>query len=636
MADRSVMDCRLYLKLFYLVLSSLLAISSLISCGQKSKSNSDSSVTTLEEPYCSDVTIVSGGVSLTGTAHYQYYKGVYEITRAGLVKDSNNEPFSNPIRRAEVRVFNSNGSIVQCGETDDSGGISLAIPSPLSPEIYTVAVNSRGNNNYVKASVLDKVNTKSLYSVKATISVSPDTTAMTIPDLVASATDTLEGGAFHIYDRILQVNDYLRNHTTDSQCTLCEGFTVAPKVTVFWAKGFNPSAYFGETSPLSFYDVSGSLDATPSLYILGGSNGDVLVSDTDHFDESVIIHEYGHFLENTYWRSDSPGGYHNGNMIIDPRLAFSEGFSNFLPSAVLGRSSYIDTIGSPDGATDIGVYLNLEEETGLSSSGVRDKIITKSQVGEGIYREISVSRAFYDYIDTSGFSGSELNEKTYDSSGVANNASEISELPFAFLWLALTNVNFGLKAPDVHFVSMGHFNKSLYAALDASSYADISGEKAKLDSTRLGEFQANSTLEYAPLQTLSDTTCDRTMNPVVDRTASDGTSYHDIFLSSDFLRLDHSGGDLNLTLTYNATGATAPDLDLYVFREVHSITEASDLIGKSEATNSTAGNTESISVSNVPAGTYMILINADTNVAFSGGATYRLTGTGGKNLCDAQ
>lgn len=629
------MDRQLSINSFYLPLCAVLAISTLVSCGQKAKSKSDSSVSALEEAYCSDVTAVSGGVSLTGTAHYQYYKAVYELTRSGLVKDSNNEPFSNPIRHAEVRVFNSKGSIVQCGETDDSGGISLAIPAPLAMETYTVAVDSRGNNNYVKASVLDKVNTKSLYSVKATISVSPDSTTISIPDLVALATDTLEGGAFHIYDRILQVNDYLRNHTTDSQCPLCQGFTVAPKVTVFWAKGFNPSAYFGETSPLSFFDVSGSVDATPSLYILGGSNGDVLVSDTDHFDESVIIHEYGHFLENTYWRSDSPGGYHNGNMIIDPRLALSEGFSNFLPSAVLGRSTYIDTIGSPDGSPSVGVYLNLEEENGVST-GVRDRIITKTQLGEGTYREVSVSRAFYDYIDTSSFNGSELNEKTYDSNGVANNASEISELPFAFLWLALTNVNFGLKAPDVHFVSMGRFNKSLYAAMDVSSYADISGEKAKLDSARLGEFQTNDASEYAPLQILSDTTCDRTMNPVVDRTASDGTSYHDIFLSSDFLRLDHPGGDLNLTLSYTGTGATAPDLDLYVFKEVHSITEASDLIGKSEATNSTAGNTESISVSNVPAGTYMILVNADTEIAFSGGATYRLTGTGGKYLCNAQ
>ena len=611
-------------RIWKILLLQALTLVGVFGCGSKPNKSSDAPPSATEESYCSSVTNVTTPVTISGTATYQYYEPNKNF---GLTKDTsinpNGDPFTKPIRRAEVRVFNSKGIVVQCSETDATGAISLSIEKPTVAETFSLEVNSRSNNSSVIGSILDKVDSKKFYSLKTSFVVAADATSVSLSALVAPATGTLEGGAFHILDEILLVNEFLRNNSTDTNCSLCQNFTVAPKVTVFWAKGFNPSSYFGETSPLSFYDVSASIDTAPGLYILGGSNGDVDMSDTDHFDDSVIIHEYGHFLENTYWKSDSPGGYHDGNMIIDPRLAFSEGFSNFLPSAVTGSSTYIDTIGSPDGSADVGVVLNLEDETGLNNN-VRDKIITKSPIGEGIYREVSVSRALYDYIDSTT-----MVEKTYDAGGTVNNADELSQLPFAYLWLALTNTSFGLKSSSQHFISMGQLNKALYSSLDFSSFADIAGEKVKLDSARIGEFQVSDTSEYAALVAKNDSACDRTMTPVADRTLADGSSYHDLFLSSDFFRIDHPGGVLDLQLSYTGTA----DLDLYVFKEVHTITETNDLVAKSEAVNATVGNTESVSVS-LPAGTYMVFINVDTAVTFASSIVYSLT-SGGKYLCNS-
>ena len=101
----------------------------------------------------------------------------------------------------------------------------------------------------------------------------------------------LEGGAFNILDKILDASAFLRAQTANCSATFtnCIPFTTAPIVTVFWAPGVDPGTYFNLPS-LSFY-IPGEND----LYILGGVNGDVDNSDTDHFDDTIIIHEFWAF-----------------------------------------------------------------------------------------------------------------------------------------------------------------------------------------------------------------------------------------------------------------------------------------------------------------------------------------------------
>lgn len=607
------------------------------SSGGGSAANPGSNV--FEVAYCSTVQTISNGVTLSGTASYQYLKPVVQGNTKGLTLNGS-DPFEKPIRRAEVRVLDAQGTVVQCGETDDNGAFSVQVEKATASKQYSVEVNSRSFNDYVKASILDKGTSKQFYSIYASVTVVPSDTTIAIPTLRAPARVSdastfkkLEGGAFHILDMILSANEFLRS-SANASCAICGSFSVAPKVTVYWMKGFNPSSYFNETSPLSFFDVSGSIEATPSLFILGGTNGDVDRADTDHFDDSVILHEYGHFLENHYWKTFSPGGFHNGNLIIDPRLAFSEGFANFLASAVLGSSKYIDTIGNPYGSADIGVYLDLETEPQVpgfvdSINGIRDAIGSHSPNGEGIYREVSVSRALYDYIDDTP------SEMTFDSSGVANHANETAKIPFAYLWLALTDINYGLNSSSTHFTSMGHFNKALSAAITAGDSSLVSG----FDSARLGEFQTKDLSHYATPIISGGQACPFTMTPVTDQSFNNEW-YPDLFRSKSFFHYYHPGGQFDLKLEYSSAPGVL-DLDLYVYKENHNLSEKNDLIAASDhprATEPVTG-TESVSVT-LSAGHYLVMVSTDTGAlpGSSSTATFKLLlgSTGATNLCGSQ
>lgn len=93
-------------------------------------------------------------------------------------------------------------------------------------------------------------------------------------------------------------------------------------------------------SPIRLIWYLGSQDGTywdgSSVHLLGAA------ADDDGYDDSVIQHEIGHYIETTQGRSSSPGGAHSGAP-ADPRLAWSEGFATYWGQATLGHSVYADS-----------------------------------------------------------------------------------------------------------------------------------------------------------------------------------------------------------------------------------------------------------------------------------------------------
>lgn len=94
-------------------------------------------------------------------------------------------------------------------------------------------------------------------------------------------------------------------------------------------------------SPLKLTWYRGSRNGT---YYAGGSGIFLLgdASDDDGYDDTVIQHEIGHYVEHTVGRSDSPGGGHDGRP-TDPRLAWSEGYATFWACAADGQPVYSDS-----------------------------------------------------------------------------------------------------------------------------------------------------------------------------------------------------------------------------------------------------------------------------------------------------
>ena len=82
--------------------------------------------------------------------------------------------------------------------------------------------------------------------------------------------------------------------------------------------------------------TNGTYYSNGTIFMLGSA------SDDDGYDDTVILHEIGHFVEDRFSRSDSPGGAHDGSP-TDPNLAWGEGWATYFAMAIRGAPYYMDT-----------------------------------------------------------------------------------------------------------------------------------------------------------------------------------------------------------------------------------------------------------------------------------------------------
>lgn len=552
-----------------------------------SSSDSGSSTSASFDPGCVTVTSYTGGITLTGTANYEF-----RTNGNGAVNGT-----KLPIRQAQVSVYNSSGAIIQCGTTDNSGNFSVVVPQTSAN--YTVSVDSRIYNDLTKAGVFNNPTEIEVHSITTTVS---GASSASVGTLTAAATGDVKGGAFNILDKILDANLFLETNTANCSASFsgCTPFTGASAVFIYWDKGVNPGSYFG-AGALSFY-----LPGQNELYILGGLNGDTDSSDCDHFDNSIILHEYGHFIEDNFAETDSPGGTHNGNTILDARLAWGEGWANFFQAAMLFPLDnsitpvYRDTSGNISGSSS--VFFNEDLET-------PDNDIPGS-MGEGNFREFSVARLLWDSIDT-------VNEGA--SVDTVNS-------PFAELWTVFTSSTTGLKNSSRVFRSMGLFH-TLQQALPSST---------DWSSVRTGENHLGSENDYA--RSVASNTCAAVTIQAANISAGapeNGTaSRSNQFASNDFYKYYHPGGAFSFQLSYTTTPQAA-DLDVYIFKNGYRFTDNTTASLAASATTNVSSSVTSASESistNLAAGWYMINIRVDTGLRMGTAANYTMT-LNGSQLC---
>jgi len=136
------------------------------------------------------------------------------------------------------------------------------------------------------------------------------------------------------------------------------------------------------------------------IYILGKDG-----ADTDEFDREVIVHEWGHYFEDNLSRSDSPGGPHGFGDVLDPRLAFGEGYASAFAAILLDDPIYADTYWYP-GLSLIGAFgWNVETAPSPADNSYPD------DPSPGPFSEMSVIRALYDLYDGGA-------NENYDTSAV--------------------------------------------------------------------------------------------------------------------------------------------------------------------------------------------------------------------------
>ena len=117
------------------------------------------------------------------------------------------------------------------------------------------------------------------------------------------------------------------------------------------------------------------------IMILGDAN-----TDTDEYDESIIIHEWGHYFQSILSRDNSVGGSHSSGELLDFRVAFSEGWANAFSGLAGGIDRYQDTSGTNQGG---GFSLPLENGFSEAQGAVK-----------GWYSEDSVQSIVFDLFDS--------------------------------------------------------------------------------------------------------------------------------------------------------------------------------------------------------------------------------------------
>jgi len=565
----------------------------LSSCGGGFRSSSSSGgTTTLSEPdYCSTVTSYSSAIPVTANAIYYYRPTVYNAGSDAYTLSGN--PVSDNIPAAEVVVKNSNGETVQCSSTDESGNISFNLPKTNGT--YTIYVQSRSFGSLAKVSILDDINNNQPYKISKTISLNGSESTYNAGTLTAyarkSESAAIEGGSFHILKAIFDANKYIRTQISQPSW-------VADKVTVYWKAGFNPYSYLGYPNSLISFYSSGKRQ----LFILGGKDGNVSTADTDHFDRAVIIHEYGHFLEDVYSKSDSPGGSHNGNFIIDPRLAWSEGWAYFFQGAVQGLNRSVDTAGFCNDSVEGGVctltaYLKHDQN---GPTATQDPV---SVSGEGTFREVSVVRTL---------SKAMAPLSTTYPFGAA--------IPFSELWSIFTNTSTGFASSQVHFRNIAPFLGQLGSVISTS----YSGSVTAWNNILTNERQLTVKTNYADTVTAAASCAKfpKNLAPVVDGNMG-GSVYSNKLYSNDSYQYYYDGSsNAKITVSYTQATGTVIDLDLVVYKESHQYFEQqSEAYG---STNSTVAvrsvrvnpgldsGEEYVNMNGLSAGYYLIYVKANT------------------------
>lgn len=585
-----------------------------------------------ELPYCSGSFVFGGDhIVIAGNAGYEYREIEYTSTFRGLgkiVSDDDDNPIPKPVRRAEVVILDSQNNVVQCGETDNEGDFSLTLPRDGA--LYRVRVHSRGLNDlHVRASVLRSPESNHIYYVEKVITADTNKTLK----LIAKGTGTLEGGAFHIFDQILTYNEKLRDlvgNCNTASYTGCTPFTTAPKVNIYWEKGFNPGSYL-PGSPISSYFYQG----TNRIFLLGGIDGDVDYSDTDHFDKSIIAHEYFHFLESTLGKSSSPGGNHNGNQIIDPRLAWSEGAAQYFQGVMLTEGDKVwdrvlDSRGNISGASALVVDISIEHVTSDDPE----------QFGEGEFREFSVARVLWDsHDDTPHETPVESYNISCSSANIDNVWDKCAHGGFPLFWSVLTGPN-GFRHNKHAFVSA-----SLAFDLQRKIY-----EQAPDPSINWVPLQKN---ERQPQSRYPDVGSDQETIPFGTRLIGCTGSPHwytmkgpflaginpswqnsHLVNNNNFLYFYHAGGSLDSDVIFQFSNGITAEINYILYIDNFYLYHPDDIIGH-DTIPSGSPPTYSINIGDLPAGNYMMNINVVSTNGVNGQIDYNIRNNGAY-LCPEQ
>lgn len=307
-------------------------------------------------------------VAVSGTATYADVPAV--MTNVALQQGRLDfaATMTKPIRGAVVEARGSAGSPVYSRSSTDAAG-NYSVSAPANTAIQIVVLAALGTPGSPDTRVVNSGN--ATYGLA--LAHSTTATASTGVNLHApsgrvgnSYTGNRTAAPFAILDTVY----------TCRALILSVAPTTFPSLLIDWSPSNGSGTFFdpdlGRITILGIEDV-----------------------DTDEYDDSVVAHEWGHYFDHSFSRSDSLGGPHGGSSILDATVAFGEGFGNAFACIARNTSQYIDTDSTDEAG--IGVYLDVEDDSVLDGTTG-----TGGRVLDGSWSETSVQELIWDVYDGIG------------------------------------------------------------------------------------------------------------------------------------------------------------------------------------------------------------------------------------------
>jgi hypothetical protein len=325
-----------------------------------SSSSSTSLAMTSQSNSSSPPIVISGKVTFDFVPHNTNHMG---LNYSGVVE--------KPGRGLLVELLDQANNKITDTVTDNTGNYSLQASLDQLVKVRVKAQLRNVNTPTWDFKVTDNTSDNSLYVMDGSLVAA--TTATSIRNLKANSgwggssyTQTRVAAPFAILDSV---------YTGIQTVAAASSVTQFPPLELRWSiknKPANGDIDLGEIGT-SYYDGE-------AIYILGDANNDI-----DEYDSHVILHEWGHYIENQFSRSDSIGGAHTYGDKLDMRVAMSEGFSNAFSAMMLKDSFYKDANGNQQ------------------SSGLFFDIARKNYANRGYFVESSVDSVLYNfYVSNSG------------------------------------------------------------------------------------------------------------------------------------------------------------------------------------------------------------------------------------------
>ncbi|MFH1533183.1 MAG: hypothetical protein ABIK09_20850 [Pseudomonadota bacterium] len=229
--------------------------------------------------------------------------------------DGGEDATIKPIRGARFEVLGEGDALLGWGITDATGG-GAALFDATAGEPLRVRVLALSGHRASTVAVRSED-----YAIHGAESAA--TAAAEVMEIAVHASAEGAGAAFNLFDDVF---------TTVR--LLADRYGPVEGLDVVWTPGV------GHPCGSCYLPLAHTI-------LVGGSE-----ADPDQWDDSVVLHELGHWFEAQLASTTNPGGPHDGSR-TEPDQAWSEGFASFFGQALLADPVYVDSFGDGTWSMDL-------------------------------------------------------------------------------------------------------------------------------------------------------------------------------------------------------------------------------------------------------------------------------------------